>query len=201
MQQGRPEYLQCRCRAVESAGILVDAIGAQDPHLGPSIPSMVEAVLVGYVSTDSPDLRDYSHTMLANVAKALGEGFAPWLQRVVPLAVASCEQEDCTLGDGGSGDDSEADVDGGDDSSSDSEDGRGHFNVRTGESLGVALLQTDLRLLSCKTWFPSVRPNQLPDTHSTASVSLCLRCLTDSFPCCSLAAHLLPPHSSCRCDG
>lgn len=140
MQQARPEYLLCRCRAVESAGILVEALGAQDPHLGPSIPSMVEAVLMGFTTTDSPDLRDYSHTMFANVAKALGEGFEPWLSRVVPLAVQSCEQEDCDFGSEGSDDeDSEADDDCGDyDSSSESEDGRGHFNVRTGEA-GVAL--------------------------------------------------------------
>lgn len=137
MQQARPEYLLCRCRAVESAGILVDALGAQDPHLGPSIPSMVEAVLMGFTTTDSPDLRDYSHTMFANVAKALGEGFEPWLSRVVPLAVQSCEQEDCDFGseEGSDGDASEADDDdcGEFDSSSEGEDGRGHFNVRTGE--------------------------------------------------------------------
>lgn len=138
MQQSRPEYLLCRCRAVESAGILVEAIGPQDPDLGPSIPSMVEAVLMGFTTTDSPDLRDYSHTMFANVAKALGEGFAPWLSCVVPLAVQSCEQEDCTFGSEGADDDDdgskEDDDCGEDDSSDEGEDGRGHFNVRTGEA-------------------------------------------------------------------
>lgn len=148
MQHPGNDYLLCRCRAIESAGILVDALGAQDPHIGPNIPGMMEVVLQGYSSSDSPDLRDYSHSMFGHVAKALGDGFSPWLQHVVPLAFASCAQEDGAFGRDGDGDDNdeeEADEDGdGDDegvddgsSSSEDEDGRGHFNVRTGECVGV----------------------------------------------------------------
>jgi hypothetical protein len=133
MQQTGSEYLLCRCRAIESAGILVDAMGAQDPHIGPNIPGMMDVVLVAFESSDSPDLRDYSHSMFGNVAKALGEGFTPWLQRVMPLAVASCEQEDGTFGSDGGSEGDEADDEGGDESSSEDEDGRGHFNVRTGK--------------------------------------------------------------------
>lgn len=132
MQQTGGEYVLCRCRAIESAGILVEALGAQDPNIGPNIPGMVEVVLSAFTSTDSPDLRDYSHSMFGNVAKALGEGFAPWLPRVVPLAFASCEQEDGAFGSEGESDGDEADEEGGEDSSSEDEDGRGHFNVRTG---------------------------------------------------------------------
>jgi len=140
MQHPGSEYLLCRCRAIESAGILVDAIGAQDPHIGPNIPGMMDVVLQGFSSSDSPDLRDYSHSMFGHVAKALGEAFAPWLPRVVPLAFTSCEQEDGAFGsedeggEGDGGDQADEDGDGGEDSS-DGEDGRGHFNVRTGECL------------------------------------------------------------------
>lgn len=133
MQQTGSDYLQCRCRAIESAGILVDAMGAQDPSIGPNIPGMMDVVLGAFESSDSPDLRDYSHSMFGNVAKALGEAFTPWLTRVVPLAVASCEQGDGAFGSDGGSEGEEADDEGGDDSSSDDEDGRGHFNVRTGK--------------------------------------------------------------------
>ena len=106
----------------------------QDPNIGPNIPGMMEVVLGAFASTDNPDLRDYSHSMFGNVAKALGEAFGPWLQRTVPLAFASCEQEDGAFGSEGESDGEQADADGdGEDSSSEDEDGRGHFNVRTGE--------------------------------------------------------------------
>lgn len=146
MQQTGGEYVLCRCRAIESAGILVEALGAQDPNIGPNIPGMVEVVLSAFTSTDSPDLRDYSHSMFGNVAKALGEGFAPWLPRVVPLAVASCEQEDGAFGSEGESEGEEAAEEGGEDSSSEDEDGRGHFNVRTGEPLPFYFLLRKLKV-------------------------------------------------------
>jgi hypothetical protein len=72
--------------------------------------------------------------MLGHVAKVLGDGFVPWLPRVVPLAVTSCEQEDGAFGDEGDDDEprssqGDADLDG---DSDDSDDSHGHFNVRTG---------------------------------------------------------------------
>jgi hypothetical protein len=142
MQQTASEYVLCRCRAIESVGILVEALGVQDPNIGPHVPAMLEAVLSAFTTTDNADLRDYSHSMFGSVAKALGEGFAPWLQRVVPLAFASCEQEDGVFADDGESDDVDGAVaEDGEDSSDESEDGRGHFNVRTGECCWRRCLQ------------------------------------------------------------
>lgn len=56
MQHTGAEYLNCRCRAIESAGLVVDALGAGDGDLAPHIPGMVEVVLHAFASTDSPDL-------------------------------------------------------------------------------------------------------------------------------------------------
>jgi hypothetical protein len=47
MQHPGKEYLMCRCRALESAGIIVSALGAKDPVIGPHIAPMMEAVLAG----------------------------------------------------------------------------------------------------------------------------------------------------------
>jgi hypothetical protein len=112
---------------------------------------MVEAVLSAFTTTDNADLRDYSHSMFGSVAKALGEGFAPWLQRVVPLALASCEQEDGVFADDRESDDAdEAVAEGGQDSSDESEDGRGHFNVRTGECCWRRCLQLTVPADTCR---------------------------------------------------
>lgn len=109
---------------------------SQDPDIGPNIPGMMEFVLSAFTSTDNNDLRDYSHSMFGNISKALGEGFGPWLQRTVPLAFASCEQEDGAFGSEGESEGEQAEDEDG--SSSEDEDGRGHFNVRTGELWGWA---------------------------------------------------------------
>jgi hypothetical protein len=97
---------------------------------------MMEVVLSAFTSTDNNDLRDYSHSMFGNISKALGEGFGPWLQRTVPLAFASCEQEDGAFGSEGESEGEEAEDEDG--RSSEDEDRRGHFNVRTGELWGWA---------------------------------------------------------------
>ncbi|KAF8069426.1 IPO4 [Scenedesmus sp. PABB004] len=125
------DLLLCRCRAVECAGLLVSALGPSDAVVGPHVGAMLELVLAGFAATDSPDLRDYSHAMFANVAKALGEGFAPWLPRVVPLAFASCAAEDGQADAGGGTDGASEGSDDSDDSD-DSDGGGRAFNVRTG---------------------------------------------------------------------
>lgn len=145
MQCPGKEYVDCRCRAVESAGYIVGALGADDPVISPHINGMMEVALQGYSTTDSPDLRDHSHSMFANVATALGENFAVWLPRVVPLAFESCKQEDGQAGDNDSSESiGEEDDTLSDEGSDDEGEGR-HFNVRTGTSaqgLGMALCVT-----------------------------------------------------------
>eukprot|EP00878_Enallax_costatus_P019883 GHUV01020993.1.p1 GENE.GHUV01020993.1~~GHUV01020993.1.p1 ORF type:complete len:804 (+),score=291.15 GHUV01020993.1:1449-3860(+) len=133
MQHPGKEYLDCRCRAIESAGIIVGALGAEDPVISPHINGMMEVALQGFSLTDSPDLRDHSHAMFAHIAKALGEKFAGWLPRVVPLAFQSCNQEDGQVADVDDSDDIDDDDDivSDDDDSEDHGGGR-HFNVRTG---------------------------------------------------------------------
>jgi hypothetical protein len=86
----------------------------------------------GYAAADSSELREYSHTMFGNVAKALGEEFAPYLGHVVGLAFASCRQEDGAEFVGDDSSESDGDEDLGSDESSDEEGGGRHFNVRTG---------------------------------------------------------------------
>lgn len=56
MQHSSDEYLLCRCKAIESAGLLVEALGAADPDIAPHVPGMLEVVLQGFAATDSPDL-------------------------------------------------------------------------------------------------------------------------------------------------
>lgn len=152
MQHAGQDYLLCRCRAVEAAGVIVTSIGAKDPVIGPHIGAMLDAVLAGYTVVDSPDLRDHSHTMFANVAKALGEDFAPCLGRVAPLAFASCKQEDGVEaeGGGGSGSDGSDEELGSDEDDSDQEAGGHHFNVRTGELLSAVGHRWLLILVSAK---------------------------------------------------
>lgn len=132
MQHPGKDYVDCRCRAIESAGIIVGALGAEDPVISPHINGMMEVALQGFSGTDSPDLRDHSHSMFANIAKALGENFAAWLPRVVPLAFESCKQEDGQVGDAVSSEDDDEELLSEDES--DEEAGGRHFNVRTGEA-------------------------------------------------------------------
>ncbi|WIA30405.1 hypothetical protein OEZ86_000490 [Tetradesmus obliquus] len=132
MQHPGKEHLLCRCRAIEAAGIIVSSLGAKDPVIGPHIAPMMEAVLAGYAAADSSELREYSHTMFGNVARALGEGFAPYLGHVVGLAYASCRQEDGAEFVGDVSSESDGDEDLGSDESSDEEGGGRNFNVRTG---------------------------------------------------------------------
>ena len=148
MQQAAPDALPVRCKAIECAGMLAESLGPGDPVVGPAIPGIVEAVLAGFASADSSELRDYSHLALANLAAALKEGFAPFVPRAVALAIASCEQADGDVvggaagGGGGGGGDDAASEDLGSDDSDDAGDGdddeeeegaggRG-FRVRTG---------------------------------------------------------------------
>lgn len=130
MQHPGKDHLDCRCRAIESAGIIVGALGAEDPVISPHINGMMEVALQGFSATDSPDLRDHSHSMFANIAKALGDKFAGWLPRVVPLAFESCKQEDGQVGDAESSEEEDEDLISEDES--DEEAGGRHFNVRTG---------------------------------------------------------------------
>eukprot|EP00882_Tetradesmus_deserticola_P014858 GHRQ01015811.1.p1 GENE.GHRQ01015811.1~~GHRQ01015811.1.p1 ORF type:complete len:546 (+),score=193.28 GHRQ01015811.1:112-1749(+) len=132
MQHPGKEHLLCRCRAVESAGILVSTLGAKDPVIGPHIAPMMQAVLAGYAAADSSEIREYSHTMFGNVARALGEEFAPYLGHVVGLAFTSCRQEDGAEFVGDDSSDSDGDEELCSDGSSDDEGGGRHFNVRTG---------------------------------------------------------------------
>uniref|UniRef100_A0A383W429 Importin N-terminal domain-containing protein n=1 Tax=Tetradesmus obliquus TaxID=3088 RepID=A0A383W429_TETOB len=132
MQHPGKEHLLCRCRAIEAAGIIVSSLGAKDPVIGPHIAPMMEAVLAGYAAADSSELREYSHTMFGNVARALGEDFAPYLGHVVGLAYASCRQEDGAELVGDVSSESDGDEDLGSDESSDDEGGGRNFNVRTG---------------------------------------------------------------------
>jgi importin-4 len=125
--------------------VQVDALGASDAVLRPHIPGMLEVCLAGYTTNDSPDIRDHSHTMFANIAKALGAEFEPWIPRVLPLAIASCRAEDGRAADQqgnaeqgsgqhmrGSPDKEQLDGSSDDDDDDDSDDD--DFNVRTGAS-------------------------------------------------------------------
>lgn len=149
MQHPGKEYQDCRCRAIESAGIIVGALGAEDSVISPHINGMMEVALQGFSVTDSPDLRDHSHAMFSNIAKALGENFAGWLPRVVPLAFESCKQED---GQVGNGDDSDSEGDDdfvSDDDDSEDQCGGKHFNVRTGERQGSKIEPAQQLLCPC----------------------------------------------------
>jgi hypothetical protein len=81
--------------------------------------------------------------MFGNVARALGEDFAPYLGHVVGLAFASCRQEDGAEIVGDDSSDSDGDEELGSDESSDDEGGGRRLNVRTGGLFGAPLfLQT-----------------------------------------------------------
>jgi hypothetical protein len=96
-------------------------------------------VPAGYAAADSSELREYSHTMFGNVARALGEDFAPYLGHVVGLAFTSCRQEDGAEFVCDDSSDSDGDEDLGSDESSDDEGGGRRLNVRTGGLLCALL--------------------------------------------------------------
>ena len=146
--------LKPRARALEVLGMLVSARGgraAMEAH----VPAIMAAADSGF-DLDYSELREYGHGMYAEVAEALGEGFAPYLPGCVEKAAASLRLDDGVVYDsdeeehdrarrsmvpGGDSDD-----DGEDLSDSDGDGGNGTYDrrgradvraARTGSSIGL----------------------------------------------------------------
>ncbi|CAM6009508.1 unnamed protein product [Sphagnum balticum] len=150
----KDEDLPARARATELVGIVGMAVGRS--VIEPVLPSFIEAALEGF-SLDFSELREYSHGFFSNVAEILEEGLTPYLSRVVPLALASCNLDDGTAFDPADSDGDNDDLDKGigsvssdEDEDTDSKRIR-NFSVRTGvldekaaatQALGLYALHT-----------------------------------------------------------
>ncbi|CAM6083186.1 unnamed protein product [Calypogeia fissa] len=93
MLSTKDEDLSIRARATELVGIVGIAVGRH--VIEPVLPFFIEAALNGF-SLDFSELREYSHGFFSNVAEILEENLAPYLPRMVPLALASCNLDDGT---------------------------------------------------------------------------------------------------------
>ncbi|KAL2650159.1 hypothetical protein R1flu_018287 [Riccia fluitans] len=98
----KDEDLPVRARATELVGIVGLAVGKS--VIETVLPSFIEAAIAGF-ALDFSELREYSHGFFSNVAEILEEGLVPYLSRLVPLALASCNLDDGTALDFGDSDD------------------------------------------------------------------------------------------------
>ncbi|OAE28961.1 hypothetical protein AXG93_2960s1400 [Marchantia polymorpha subsp. ruderalis] len=89
----KDEDLPVRARATELVGIVGLAVGKG--VIEPVLPNFIEAAIAGF-ALDFSELREYSHGFFSNVAEILEEGLVPYLPRLVPLALASCNLDDGT---------------------------------------------------------------------------------------------------------
>ncbi|KAG6541698.1 hypothetical protein Mapa_016963 [Marchantia paleacea] len=89
----KDEDLPVRARATELVGIVGLAVGKG--VIEPVLPNFIEAAIAGF-TLDFSELREYSHGFFSNVAEILEEGLVPYLPRLVPLALASCNLDDGT---------------------------------------------------------------------------------------------------------
>ncbi|XP_042383764.1 importin-4-like isoform X1 [Zingiber officinale] len=85
------EDLRARARATELVGIVAMAVG--QTRMEPILPPFIEAALAGF-ALDYSELREYTHGFFSNMAEILGDGFAQYLQHVVPLVFYSCNLDD-----------------------------------------------------------------------------------------------------------
>ena len=134
--------LKPRARALEVLGMLVSARGgraAMEAH----VPAIMAAADSGF-DLDYSELREYGHGMYAEVAEALGEGFAPYLPGCVEKAMASLRLDDGVVYDsdeeehdrarrsmvpGGDSDDDGEDLS---DSDGDGGNGNGNYSIFSG---------------------------------------------------------------------
>ncbi|MEW5308809.1 MAG: hypothetical protein WDW38_000740 [Sanguina aurantia] len=108
MVSSSSDLLKCRCRATEVAGLVLEFLGAQ-PSLRSAVPHLMQLGLKGFVLGEN-ELNEFSHGMFSCAARALGPEFAPYLQYVVPLALASCKLDDGTWNDSSSEDEDKEDA-------------------------------------------------------------------------------------------
>mmetsp|Transcript_7080 Transcript_7080/g.26039 ORF Transcript_7080/g.26039 Transcript_7080/m.26039 type:complete len:1099 (+) Transcript_7080:125-3421(+) len=92
------KVLELRAAATECAGIVVKAVGIE--AIEDVIAPLVELIFQGF-TLDYSELREYSHGFFCHLAEVLGERFAPYLERVVPLAMNSANTDDGAVFDFG----------------------------------------------------------------------------------------------------
>ncbi|GAB4847836.1 hypothetical protein Ancab_026896 [Ancistrocladus abbreviatus] len=85
------EDLVSRARATELVGIVAMSVGRA--RMESILPPYIEAAIAGFVLEFS-ELREYTHGFFSNIAEILDDGFAQYLQHVVPLVFSSCNLDD-----------------------------------------------------------------------------------------------------------
>lgn len=91
MSSKNEEHLKLRAMATECAGAIGAAVGRQhfDPYLQDSFRFAMEGMTV-----DSFELRESGYSFFGSIATMMGTDFLPYLAKVLPLTLATCENDD-----------------------------------------------------------------------------------------------------------